>query len=819
MSNQNIIFIFKIFIHLFFIVIVITIIGCTIIGETKRNSLFYIPCYGDETFQKAEQLYMKRSYSQAIDLYVKYLSCSTKKAFEDKAMFKIGQIYTIQGKYDQAAEVYKQLIQKYPDSILSSRVQLGLIYNAYSQKEYEKALQQVEPAHLVTHKKDHSRLYLLKGDILLALNRPQESVVSYTYAFEIANQNELPLILTRSIQAISILTPAELQYLISVYQGRFPVVYMLYQKAQNHIKYGNMEKGLESLQNIVINYPDHEMIPKIQDEIETLENKKFPKRISVLPPVLKIKSISFSKKVLNCNETAELSITLENIGPGEAKDIEAVVTADTKGIVVADTSTFPKIKANNGLQSITVPVKATMAVPNARASLNIQIIDPHFNVKIQGKRLFFSTRAFKRPNLQLVQFAVVENVSPYSNQRVDTNEIVDVKCAIQNLGKGPAEQVEVGILNNQKGLIFLGRVDKHSNTVESPIKFSRILPGKYKTIIYRYFINSELVDNILRFNVWSSEKHNKYGFQTIKSVPVNTKLEPEGFIKPYQTREPEKALDIEIEDVPDFIAEVDQKLPKTNMENASAVAIIIGNRDYEKTSSVEFAINDALIIKRYLKELMGYQESNIDMLKNASKGDFETYFGTADNYRGKLYNYVGINRKPDVFIYYSGHGAFGEKNKKTFFVPVETDPQYPELGGYPTNTFYKNLSYIQANSFTIVLDCCFSGAKRVSPMYQKWFHDSSIKIPNATLMTSSKGTQYSSWYTEKNHSLFTYFFLKGIHSKRADLNNDNRISIKELFEYLSNKATGVPYYSRRLNNVEQTPTMSGDGDRILVNYK
>jgi ABC-type branched-subunit amino acid transport system substrate-binding protein/predicted negative regulator of RcsB-dependent stress response len=224
------------------------------------------------TFQKAEQLYKDRSYTEALDMYLKYVTRATdKNQLKDKALMKIGSIYTIQGKFDLATKVYTQLIQEYPDSMFSSSAQLGLIYNDYSQKKYEEALKQIDPAFLVTQKSDHSRLYLLKGDILLALDRAQEAVVSYTYAFEIASQNELSLIITRTRQAITILTPDELQYLINVYQGRFPVVYMLYQQAQQEIKSGNTTQALSLLENILANHPDHDMISTIQEQIESIK--------------------------------------------------------------------------------------------------------------------------------------------------------------------------------------------------------------------------------------------------------------------------------------------------------------------------------------------------------------------------------------------------------------------------------------------------------------------------------------------------------------------------------------------------------------------
>ncbi|KPA17334.1 branched chain amino acid ABC transporter substrate-binding protein [Candidatus Magnetomorum sp. HK-1] len=263
----------RFFITMLFSLFIITTQSCT---QTKSVSIPTEPPkpvidFESATFMKAEELYQARSYAEAIDMYLKYLSRATEGKHKDKALMKIGSIYTIQGKFDQATKIYQQLIVGYPGSMFASHAHLGLIHNDYHQKKYELALERIEPAFSMTNEDDHSRLYILKGDILLAKDKAQESVVAYANAFEIATQNELPIIITRVKQAISILTPDELEYLINIYQGRFPLVYMQFQQAQMHIKSDENQKALLILKSIVDNYPDHEMIPGIQEQIEAIE--------------------------------------------------------------------------------------------------------------------------------------------------------------------------------------------------------------------------------------------------------------------------------------------------------------------------------------------------------------------------------------------------------------------------------------------------------------------------------------------------------------------------------------------------------------------
>ena len=86
---------------------------------------------------------------------------------------------------------------------------------------------------------------------------------------------------------------------------------------------------------------------------------------------------------------------------------------------------------------------------------------------------------------------------------------------------------------------------------------------------------------------------------------------------------------------------------------------------------------------------------------------------------------------------------------------------------------------------------------------------------NAIVITSSSANQVSSWYPEKQHSLFTYFFLKGLRGE-ADTNKDNLITVGEMRRYL---AEHVPYMARRLTGNEQTPQISANDDDLLTKLK
>ena|GEM_PF-5934806 len=78
------------------------------------------------------------------------------------------------------------------------------------------------------------------------------------------------------------------------------------------------------------------------------------------------------------------------------------------------------------------------------------------------------------------------------------------------------------------------------------------------------------------------------------------------------------------------------------------------------------------------------------------------------------------------------------------------------------------------------------------------------------LFTSAAMDQVPSWYPEKRHSLFTYFFLKGLRGE-ADPNGKGMITVGGMRKYLQDN---VPYMAQRITGNEQLPMVAGSDDHI-----
>jgi hypothetical protein len=271
----------------------------------------------------------------------------------------------------------------------------------------------------------------------------------------------------------------------------------------------------------------------------------------------------------------------------------------------------------------------------------------------------------------------------------------------------------------------------------------------------------------------------------------------------------------------EFVSEVDQNIPKLINANKDAIAVVIGNSKYSKAKPVDFAVNDARSMKKYLINLLGFKEGNILYYENASLGDLNTVFGTKGNPKGKLFNNIkqGVS---DVVVFYSGHGAPGLKDSKAYFVPVESDPNYMENSGYALDVMYENLKLLPAKSITFFSDACFSGAnvfEKISPMVIRAKEPAKEGMKNTSLMNSCTGTEVSCWQNEEQHGLFTFYLLKAMKEyESTDLNKDKQISLDEIFKVVADNNEGVPYYARRQYGLTQTPVLQGSKSKILFKY-
>ena len=329
----------------------------------------------------------------------------------------------------------------------------------------------------------------------------------------------------------------------------------------------------------------------------------------------------------------------------------------------------------------------------------------------------------------------------------------------------------------------------------------------------------------------------------IKVTGINGKTFEKNLILTY--REPKKDIEeIDIFDDISIIVDVDINIPEAGQENKDAVAVVIGNRDYEfyPDNPVEFALNDRNLVERYAKKLFGYKK--VIGGENLGFAKFRNIFGTEDDPEKKLFRTLRINEP--VFIYLTGHGHSKpqlNQKAKSYIVPKDGNSNDLDATCYPLDVLYQNLSYLiekkKPEKLILITDMCFSGYLTTAISSARWESENPLQDlmdigrkvgTDVVCIFATQETQTAKWYQSKKHGLLTYFVLKAFHNSeneggyRADINNDKKLTVGELKDFVLDENYGVPYFANQReivgdSDLGQLPVIIGDDEIILLEYK
>ena len=503
---------------------------------------------------------------------------------------------------------------------------------------------------------------------------------------------------------------------------------------------------------------------------------------------------------LDAEEKGSILLNVTNNGMGEAYGVKPtiILKSSIQGLTIDDFTVIDKILPNSTTESQTY-ISAGRNIRTQDVELEINITEHNgFDLYPPG-RLIIQTRELIPPKLVLADVGI--NDLTNFNGRIEPNEIIEATAIIHNIGQGIAKDVNVAVDYGEN--VFNGGDSKTS------FSLGKMQPNETQKIVFQFFATRKAQDD-LPISIRITEHFEKYGTNQNIGLSLNKVIKKASEVI-IAARDQES---VEITGINTLSVDVEKNIPKTGMENHDGIAVVIGNREYiGDVPDVDFAVRDAQFVKEYLMKTMGYREGNIFYYTNATLSNIIVAFN-------QLKNAVKPG-KSDVFVYYSGHGAPDPESKQGYFVPVDANPNFIKESGYPVDDLYELLDKTNAKSTTVVIDACFSGSsdqgpilKDISPVFIE-VDETFLGSKNSAVFTSATGEQVSSWYRDKSHSLFTYYFLKGLQGD-ADSNSDGKLILSEIKDYIDDK---VPYQARRINNREQEPQLMTDDDsRVLIIY-
>jgi len=228
--------------------------------------------------------------------------------------------------------------------------------------------------------------------------------------------------------------------------------------------------------------------------------------------------------------------------------------------------------------------------------------------------------------------------------------------------------------------------------------------------------------------------------------------------------------------------------------NTTFYGLIIGINVYAG-NPLEYCVADAESIYASLIQ-HGWKQEELELLLDGE--------ATKVAILNTLTNFVNQAGENDyIFVYFSGHGSTiddinGDESDGTdeTIVPVDYVP-------FNTSTLITDdelgeiFSQCRTQKGVFIFDSCFSGGVINKSLSEEGYRLKFIKSINSKgagtsgdldiitfpVMTASAQDETAGEHDPLEHGIFTYYILEGLNSFKANKNNDNYITIRELFDY------------------------------------
>lgn len=574
---------------------------------------------------------------------------------------------------------------------------------------------------------------------------------------------------------------------------------------------------------------------KAQKEISTRTPFKYFKMTSEftkpdLPPALYIEMnyVDSNKNgVLEAEEHSMLKLKVINRGKGPAQGVKVklINMSNTQGLSLGKEEFIREIKPDQ-YKSMEISINGEVNLSTGECKVLIKVTE-FFGYDLDTAYLLLNTYEYQKPKLVFAGMELYDSgdgtYAVNKDGLLQPGEKVKLKCFVQNIGNNIANNVEYSVESKDPNIY----ID------ESTGSLGNIKIGETKEFWITVSPNKRVIstDKLPIFiDITDDKKGTAYSGSLIgyqMPISLDKKVEEPQMLQVKADINKIKRQVSRFEYKSDkFTAQVSAKniysIPKTKTEQPNAVAIVIGVENYKNIVNAPFALNDAKIVSRYFKDVMGVANVITYTDSQVSGFFFDDIFNSQNGQLAKIVN----KGKTDIYVYYSGHGIPDKDGKDVFLFPYDGKVEMLEKQGYSLNTLYQNLNQLGAKSITVILDACFSGSSRATASLSpenisntKGVKVRPVKImpwvnnPNFTVITSSADDQTSLGFEQSETGLFTYYFALGLQGE-ADLNKDKKITMQELAKYLYNN---VEETSKKIRG-EQTPQFYGVNNEVLVEF-
>ncbi len=215
-------------------------------------------------------------------------------------------------------------------------------------------------------------------------------------------------------------------------------------------------------------------------------------------------------------------------------------------------------------------------------------------------------------------------------------------------------------------------------------------------------------------------------------------------------------------------------------------ALLIGNSDYKKWSSLSSPINDVKEIGKILKTK--YNFKSVTTLENANRAEI---FQSLKKLKSS------VTDEDYVLIYYGGHGD--QETQRAYWIPVDAGKEWDE-NWIDTITITTAVQRIKAKHILVMIDSCylgtsFKGKQNINVSEADISAKEAIKSLNnraGLVMASGGATPVVDANIDNKHSLFAYKFID-ILKKNSDFITSQNI-YSQIKKYHANERQTPQFY-------------------------
>jgi len=533
-------------------------------------------------------------------------------------------------------------------------------------------------------------------------------------------------------------------------------------------------------------------------------DRKISERKEIFIPELKL-DVSFKdtdgNNFLDAGENGKIIIKVKNDGQADAKDLKIKIEnqSEIRDLFYYSTLNCGTIKSKTE-QIFELNIKAPNILSNSTVTFLISGIEANgFNP--EPVRLVFNTRTLLLPKFELIEHTITNN---RGYNIIPIEEVSDINLRIQNTGQGKGKNVRIRIQLPQN-VVF-------TTLSRQSYEFREIPPGNFADISFSIIPNKDVSEEIeIKIDITDENTSVVLPFKLSVDKSVELTQEQE-VINEEKNLEPQE-----------FSNDLYMDIPLTDRKNKIAVALLIGISDYKdsRIPKVKYANRDVSLMRQYLEKTLGYEPKNI-----FPQNPNELFtLATMKNYlKLRIPSYLSSDGSSEVFIYFVGYGAPSPKEAdKYYLLPYDVDLDFlSDINSYNLKEFYEDIRNLNASKKIIVIDASFNGQAGDGTFLINNLSQINVNIENAVmidntsiLLLSSELSQVANWYPEKQHSMFTYFFLKGLKGE-ADINGNGVITIGELKNFINDENKGLPYHSNKIFQRKQRAVIVGDERTPIV---